>query len=137
MLKNLRIPNLSKWKIKPGYKKSQGICNCAVSHVYYTVLQRMTHLYLKPMCALSVYGPTRIIDDRIESYSHHRHHLKVALPRCHKECFSRRDCAADSRLCRSRVAAKIFIASWNFRYIFNFVFRHIFLKFREILQNSK
>ena len=68
----------------------------------------------------------------------YRHHLKVALPRCNKECFSRRNCAADGRLCRSRVAAKIFVflISRNFREIFNFVFRQIILKFHEILQNN-
>ena len=69
----------------------------------------------------------------------YRHHLKVALPRCNKECFSRQNCAADGRLCRSRVAAKnfVFLISRNFQEIFNFVFCQILLKFCEILRDSK
>ena len=69
----------------------------------------------------------------------YRHHLKVALPRWNKECFSRQNCAADGRLCRSRVAAKnfVFLISRNFQEIFNFVFCQILLKFCEILRNSK
>ena len=67
----------------------------------------------------------------------YRHHLKVALPHCNEECFSRRDCAADGRLCRSRVAAKIFVflISRNCREIFNFLFRQTLLKFCEIQNN--
>ena len=38
-------------------------------------------------------------------------------------------CVADSRLCRSRVAAKMFAK------FFNFVFWEIFLEFREIQNN--
>ena len=38
-----------------------------------------------------------------------------------------------------RLAANIFVfvISWNFRKIFNFVFREIFLEFREILRKTK
>ena len=47
-------------------------------------------------------------------------------------------CTADSRLCRSRVAAKIFvfIISRKFCKIINFVFLKIFSKFHEISWNS-
>ena len=44
---------------------------------------------------------------------------------------------ADGRLCSSRVASKIFVLviSWNFRKKFYFLFREIFLQFREIQNN--
>ena len=49
----------------------------------------------------------------------------------------REGCVADGKLCRSRVAAKIFIfvISLNIRKIFNFVLREIFIEFREIQNN--
>ena len=82
----------------------------------------------------------RIKDDRMEYYGVYIGFISKKHCRAAKDCFSRREFvrAADSRLCRSRVAAKIFvfIIQRNFREIINFVFREIFTEFHKILRNS-
>ena len=95
----------------------------------------------------NVYCYHRIKDDRMEKYGCFiifisKYHCRAAMKNVLAD--GRGRCIADGKLCRSRVASKkkFFVILLNFAKFFNFIFRKIFLKFREIqffcvLRNSK